>query len=469
MTYGASQAIGRGANWLLLTGVALLLGPTHYGQVALLVAVEGITTSVLLLGQNRVIIRYLSAPDYALSGFRTCLYTWARVAIPTSIAALSAILIFGHHADSGHWMASWALLVFATLLLQLQELYWSYLRARDQAGAFASSQLLFFSLKCALVLGFGATLKDPIAYPLGLVGAAVIVASIRRKTLAQALTGPFHAGLARSYLKFGWPFAFHSLAGALLMYADRFILQVMSGTKAVGEYTFAYSIGSCLAFLYGAAALWFEPYLYRLSSVKESERDLSSYTAMQVLVAASAAGAILGSLNMLANHGALGAYLPSLPIVPIVLGAHLMQPLYLQAHYRLAIHERTGLIMRGSLVAAVTNILANLFLIPVAGMRGAGFATLIGMLGLIGTTTYASLAASKSVTGLSIERPAKVDLLFVPCVLAGLLVAVSANIVAQSVILVALAITAGSQVRRLRVGMRGKGVIADHWADVQTG
>src|SRR5690606_34826839 len=58
LTYAGSHLLGRGANWIVLAGLAAILEPSEYGVVGLIVAVEAISIGAFSLGQNRTLLRY---------------------------------------------------------------------------------------------------------------------------------------------------------------------------------------------------------------------------------------------------------------------------------------------------------------------------------------------------------------------------------------------------------------------------
>lgn len=396
LSYGSAEALGRGLNWSLVTLLAVLLPPREYGTVGLMVALEVVLTNALLLGQDRAVLRFYRPREAGGSVLGSSLLIWATIAVPLLVAcSLVAYRWRGTIFGIPVW-PHLSLICFAVIPMQLESLHLAALRMEGKARTYLIWRIGTQGLKVALVLAAVMTLRNSVGYPVGLIAAASLAGVARIQPLWQRIRGSIHWRVGARLLSFGWPFVFHSLSGMLLMFADRFMLEHYLGRASVGVYTFAYMLGSGVVFLYGVTGLLFEPILYgETVDVATTERRLGVYVVAMLGASTCIGLMVLLALPILATHSSNAAYADMLTVTPIILAAHILHPLYLQGNLRLMLARRSRIIMYASAVAALTNIVGNMFLIPYAGVKGAAFATFISIVVLGVLTLSASLSVSK--------------------------------------------------------------------------
>lgn len=396
LSYGSAEALGRGLNWGVLTVLAVLLPPSEYGTVGLLVAVEVVLTNALLLGQDRAVLRFYRPRESGNSVVGSSLAIWLSLAVP---------LLLGCSLLAYRWQGTifgvplWphlALICFAVVPMQLEALHLAALRMEGEAARYLWWRVGAQTLKVVCVLTAVVGLRNSVGYPIGLLVAAALAGLARLPTLWSRVRGRFSWENGARLLMFGWPFVFHSLNGMLLMFADRFMLEHYLGRASVGVYTFAYMLGSSVVFLYGVTGLLFEPLLYGgATDVATTERRLGIYVVAMIAASASVGMIILLFLPIAAARATHSMYADVLTVTPIVLAAHVLHPLYLQGNLRLMLARRSRVIMYGSAAAALVNVAGNMVLIPRAGVVGAAYATFISIVLLAALVLGSSLLTAR--------------------------------------------------------------------------
>lgn len=398
LSYGLAEGVARGFNWLILAVLPLILPPTTYGIVGLLVAIEALGSSVLLLGQDRSVLRYYHA-ERASGSF---LYTVLGLSGMCAAAALLLLLAgtLGRHDPVFFGIPVFPHLVvlgLSILLLNVNRIFLSVARVEEKVATYAVHRLGQLGLKCALVLGIAWLLGSSFSYVLGTAIAVCVIVVLEIPGFLFRIEAVFDARLALKLWAFGWPFIFHVVSSNVLAFVDRFMIQYFMDTEAVGVYTLAYTIGGSVTFIYAALAVYFEPHVYKMAgNPAESEKWIGRFTVYCMMAAALAAGVILLLLPAALDFFFSPAYAYVLTLAPVVLAAHLLNPLYLQGNYRLTLYEKTKLLAVCTVIAAAVNVGSNLLLIPAFGLVGAAASTFLSYLVLGCAVFFSSVRYGKT-------------------------------------------------------------------------
>ena len=409
ITYGFGESFARGINWLILAILPLFTtSPEEYGMVGLIVALEGIATSIFIAGQDRSVLRFYfhekhRAP-FLFTVYALCLLIVAPLFIGVvgarvTVVYLAGIPVFPHLF----------LLVGAILFLNLNKVYLAVLRVEENPNEYIKVRIGFAVLKLAFVLIIIQKATGSLAYVSSVLIAAGAVFVITLPGVKKRIAFRFDRAQAKRLWVFGWPFMFHVMGGNLLAFADRFMLEWYLDLAAVGTYTLAYTLGSAVVFIYGSMAIYFEPLIYKKAGETEvAEKIMALYAMACILFGALWGLGILVALPYLVANVWGEEYIALLSIAPIILAAHLLMPVYLQANYRLTLHEKTRVLATGTVIAAISNILLNIVLIPHSGVAGAATATYISLF-ILGVIV---LVASVQFTGVTWKEIRSLPVLF---------------------------------------------------------
>jgi O-antigen/teichoic acid export membrane protein len=217
-------------------------------------------------------------------------------------------------------------------------------------------------------------------------------------------------------LAFGLPMLGYEIAGIVLSLGDRYVIEALMGSSAVGVYSATYnlcdyvqstlivSVASAIQPIYNR--LWEEE--GRPATEAFLSRSLHYYVILTapIIAGLSAVGPEL--LPLLAS----AKYKEGSAIIPWVMAGMVMDGATVIFTAGLYIHKRTRVVWGLISLCAVVNILVNIALIPSLGLTGAALATLLayGLLLLLGSFAsrshlripipYASLAKGGTAAGL---------------------------------------------------------------------
>jgi O-antigen/teichoic acid export membrane protein len=186
----------------------------------------------------------------------------------------------------------------------------------------------------------------------------------------------------RLLLAFSLPLILHGVASWALSLSDRAILQRYVSLSEVGLYSIGYQIGSIMVMIAMAIANAWNPFLFRRiaeegDAAKPSLARLVTYYTMTVgliaVVLSMFGRELLVALTSKTFHAAY-------PIVPIVVVAYFWNALYVIPAAFLFLVKRTSYLPIATIVAGVTNIALNLWLVPVYGIIAAAWATFFAFL-----------------------------------------------------------------------------------------
>jgi O-antigen/teichoic acid export membrane protein len=154
-------------------------------------------------------------------------------------------------------------------------------------------------------------------------------------------------------------------------------------------------VGFGVLFVYSAISIYMEPQIYKHSDDRVASENLLAHQTFLCVVAALLIGAAaVAAYDLVATEALDAGYLASRQVIPIIIAAYLLHPVYNQGIFRLTSVGRTKVIAIASGFAAVMNIGLNLWLIPLYGTIGAAIATLLSYAILAAVTFGCSLALS---------------------------------------------------------------------------
>ena len=365
--------------------------PGDYGMVGLIVALEGIGMSIFMAGQDRSVLRYYFHDERpALLLFTV--YVLCVIALVPMWVGVGAGAIFTETLAGIPYVPHILLLVGVILFMNLNKVYLSVLRVEEVPGKYVTLRVGFAALKLVLVLVLINRLSGGLAYLTGVLGAALVVFLVTLPQVIKRVEGALDGALLKRLWIFGWPFMFHVMGGNILTFADRFMLEWYLDLSVVGAYTLAYTLGGAVSFIYGAMSIYFEPLIYKKTDDSDSaEKLMGLYSTACIFFGALWGVGILIALPVLIDQFWGDDYVSILSIVPVILAAHLLMPVYLQANYRLTLHEKTRMLATGTVISAVVNVVCNIFLIPRMGAEGAAVATYLSLFVLAAIVFFFSM------------------------------------------------------------------------------
>lgn len=376
----------KGFNFLLVPIVSHFLRPSDYGIVALVDTVAGPIGMFCGLGTATAIRRiYFDYDDPAQS--RSYVGTALRFVIFTTIAIVAISTYVGPrilNSFTGNLAASVSPLLGIAIctngLGQVQQTQLSIFQVLNQPRTYAATSVLSFVAGAIALVSLVIWLRTGAFGVLAsrLIGTVFAVA-IGMFITRRFMSAPWNWPSLSEHLRFGMPLALFELVNLGLIFADRLILQHYRPLDEVGIYSIAYQFGSLMMILtISLSQVWSPLFFETVRNGDISQLKRASSALMVGLVAVASASMLLAQPTI---HIVLDRrYAAAAPLVPIILGAYLINSFYYLFEVVAMQHKRSTLILALTALACAFNIGLNLWCVPLWGAVGAAYATLAAYL-----------------------------------------------------------------------------------------
>ena len=180
----------------------------------------------------------------------------------------------------------------------------------------------------------------------------------------------------RFCLPIALPLILHNLSHLVLNQADTLMLQKFTNDSVVGVYGMVYTIAAIINVIQLALnSAWMPWYFETLKA--NNRKEMKKVSAIYIAIfTALTSMFILGAAEVVKIFTD-NEYWTGIPTMPIIILGYYFVFLYtFPANYQFYI-KQTRFIAIGTVIAAISNIVINLILIPRLGMYGAALATLI--------------------------------------------------------------------------------------------
>ena len=201
----------------------------------------------------------------------------------------------------------------------------------------------------------------------------------------------FSPSLFRAMLAFGLPMVVTEVSWVVFASGDRYVIQILLGSGAVGVYSAAYNIcdyvqTSILAALISAMQPIFIR-IYEESGAPLAIAFLRTFVHSYFLIAAPIVTGFSAVCEPLLTTLASDKYRAGAALVPWIIGGMVFAGVSIIGGSGLYTHKRSPVTMTLILISAVVNIALNFFLIPRYGILGSAMATLLSYM-LLATMMY---------------------------------------------------------------------------------
>jgi O-antigen/teichoic acid export membrane protein len=385
--YGISTIVGRFLTFLLVPFYTNVLLPGQYGIVATVYAYIAFLNVVYSYGMEASYFRYASSLEIGdvKDNFSTPFFSIAATAVIFSGLlygfAASAAPLF--QIDAGYYRIiryAAGILFFDALMI----VPFASMRLERKAKLFASLKIVnivsnvVFNIVTLVVFRW----KVEGIFFSGLASSALTFALLVPHIYTHIRLA-FSKKLYKELLKFGLPYIPVGISGIILQVVDRPILKAMSTDSAVGIYQANYRLGIFMNLVSSMFEYAWRPFF--LSHAKDENAKPLFARVMTYYVLGSTLMFIVLSFFIgeivkirIFNHDLINPlYWSGLGIVPIVLLAYVFGGISINLNAGIQIQKKTMYLLPTSIIAAVSNIVANILLIPTYGIYGAAWATLI--------------------------------------------------------------------------------------------
>jgi len=388
--YGLSTIIGRFLNFILVPFYTNVLKPDQYGIVTTIYAYIAFLNIIYSYGMESAYMRYASSLEI---GSKKENFSTPFISIfLTSLLFSSIIHIFSEKIanlinipiDFSVCIrySAWILFFDALCIIPL-----SALRLEGKAMIFSTIKIV--NIVVNVTLNIVLLLK----FKLGVYG--VFISGVASSALTFLMVLPIilknlsFSFLKRLYielLKFGLPYIPSGLSAIVIQVIDRPILKALTDDATVGIYQANYRLGIFMMLFVSMFDYAWRPFFLRNANNPDAKKLFSRVMTYFTLVGALLFILVSLLIEDFVKLKILGRYIIhpdywlGLGIVPIVLLGYLFNGIYVNLIVGIYIQKKTKYLPYITGIGAIANILGNYTLIPILGMYGSAWATLISYL-----------------------------------------------------------------------------------------
>ena len=384
--YGMSSIIGRFLNYLLVPIYtnALPVESGGYGIITNMYAITALLMVLLTYGMETGFFRFANkGVDDPMRVYSTTLLSVGATALLFLIVCLSFLhpiagfLGYGEHP----WYMGMMLIVVA--MDAFQAIPFAYLRYKKRPVKFAALKLLFIFASIALNIAYFVGMKGEnvgVAFAINLACTSLVMLCMWKELVGFRYV--LDRELLRRMLHYSFPILILGIAGILNQVADKIIFPFVYPDKAeatiqLGIYGAASKIAMIMAMLTQAFRFAYEPFVFGKSKDKDNKRIYAQAMKFFIIFTLLAFLAVMFYLDIL-RYIIAEDYWEGLKVVPIVMIAEMFMGIYfnLSFWYKLTDDTRWGAYF--SIIACLTVVLMNIFLIPVYGYVACAWAGFTG-------------------------------------------------------------------------------------------
>jgi len=360
--------------------VARYLGPERYGLLSYALSFVWLFSSLASFGLNNILVRELvQSPEQRNSLLGTVF--WLKVLGTFVMAtAITVVLQFFEEDQQTYWMIA---LIALGFLFQTTNVIELFFQAQVQSKYIVRAQvvqlLITSFFKIYLIWTKAELIWFAFALMLDQAVVAVLFLIMYRWKIDWFPFFSFHWKRAKKLMGSAWPLIFSGMMVLMYMKIDQVMLKEMLNTKAVGVYAAAVKI--CEVWYFIPTAIMASLFPAVIEARKKSEEIYKMR--VQKLYELMVWGSLLVALpiTFLADWVIQVLYGANFQEAAIVLKIYIWTFVFVSlgiasSHWLVAENLETHALFR-SCLGAILNISINWYLIPIYGITGAAYATLI--------------------------------------------------------------------------------------------
>lgn len=385
--YGISTILSRFLNFLLVPFFTNIFTQAEYGIITNVYAYIAFLNIIYLYGMDSAYLKFAASRE---SGSEKETFSTAFNSVFITSLLLSIVLIILNEPLSylfGISKEQNEIVLFVSGILffdSISNVIFARLRFHNKA-------LKFAGLKTLNII-FNVSMNVYLIYFLKFRAEGVFIANFSASLLTFIFLFPdllkvyslsINKNLLNDLLKFGLPFVPAGFAAIITQVIDRPIMLALTDASTVGIYQANYKLGIFMMLYVSMFQYAWQPF-YLKKSTQENAKELFAKVFTFFTLFGSLIFLVLSIfIEDIIKIKIFGFYLigkdfwSGLHIVPVVLMGYLFNGFYFNFVAGLQIEKKTKYMPLVSSLGAVVNIVANFLLIPLMGMLGAAYATLL--------------------------------------------------------------------------------------------
>ncbi len=385
--YGISTIVGRFLTFLLVPFYTNVLSTSQYGIVANIYSYLAFLNVIYSYGMESAYFRYASSLENGdpKENFSTPFFSivvtstiFSGLMIAFAVPLTHLFLISENFYRILYYSAG--ILFFDTLVI----VPFASLRLAHRPKFFATLKIINITLNVTFNIISLVWLKWGVE--------GIFISGCASSALTFVLLLPhivrssawkFSTTLYSALLKFGLPYIPVGLSGMVLQVIDRPMLRAFTNDSNVGIYQANYRLGIFMNLVTSMFDYAWKPFF--LSHAKDEDAKILFSRILTYFLFLMSGIFLLISffisdivhIRVFGRHIIHPDYWSGLSVVPVVLLAYIFGGVSIHLNAGIFIEKKTPYLLWTSGLAAVSNIVANFFLIPIYGFMGAAYATLI--------------------------------------------------------------------------------------------
>ena len=401
--YGIPTIVGRFLNYLLVPMYTRVFLTAEYGVVSELYAYVSFLFVLLTYGMETAFFRFAQEKQHRASVYSTALLSLLST---SAVFMFFAIIFSGSIADWLDYSNHREYIIWFALILvfdAISSIPYANLRQENKALRFALIKTinifiniglnLFFILLCPyllhhsqheLLLNAIRFIYDP-AVGVGYIFISNLVASAATLLILGVdllkIKLVFNGILLKQMLKYAWPLLLFSFAGIINETFDRIILKHLLPAASdpmaqLGIYGACYKISILMTLFIQTYRYAAEPFFFNKAKLTDAKELYANMMTYFVIICAFIFVGVMLYIDLVMHFVGKG-YRVGEPVVPILLFANLCLGVFYNLSIWFKLTDKTIYGAFISIFGAIVTLVLNFALIPVMGILGAAWATLI--------------------------------------------------------------------------------------------
>ena len=384
LIYGTSTILARMLNFFLVPFYTYYLITSDYGVIATVFAFMALFNIIYQYGMDQAYLRFaqdtktndtFSTPLLAVCG--------TSVILSLLIALLSPVTaqFLGIGANNAYLirycvfiLAFDALNIVPFAKLRFEHRAWHFVIIRsvsivvNVAGNICALKFFNWGIKGVFAAGILASLTSLILlFPV----------------VKESFVFRFDKNLFKQMFKFSWPFIPAGAASILVNVIDKPLLSHLTSLADVGVYQANFKIGIFMMLIVSMFDQAWRPFFIQEENAPDAKQTFAQIFTWSfallgwVFLGLSLLMPLIIQTNIFGLNLINRAYWGGLKIIPFVVGGYFFYGCYINFMVAPVLTKKTTVLMKITLLGAVTSILVNISVVPHIGILGAGWAILI--------------------------------------------------------------------------------------------
>jgi O-antigen/teichoic acid export membrane protein len=405
--YSAGNLFVRAATFLLLPLYSNLISPADFGIFSIIMAFYAVSSVLFQGGLQSALSKYYIEREEKTEIFSVVMnivLVWGAILLFAVFifSPFFSSLFFGTPVYSSYFRLITISLYIETLIFFILHLF----KTKEQASKAVIYTLAGALINIILNIIFVYVYREGIwgilkAQLYSSIVTLVILLPYAKENYKPTLQNFFHTSFFRPLFFFSLPVFLSGLFSSLVDVADRFILNDILGVEKTGIYSFAYRFAMVMNIFVISFRTAFTPFAINLYSSGDYRERLGGI--LNNLVASGALIILtfsfladdLFDLNLFGINFFQGNYESGIVILPFVLTGYFFSALMSFYSVYPFVSGRSFHFLFADALSLIVNLTMNFMLIPIAGLMGAGLATLFAF--LTGAVYLYTISAQKIV------------------------------------------------------------------------